>query len=66
VKVHRNVTLIEVDDPLLLTELETATGLSDLVFCRLSTTAVLVDDRQVEQLLKEMVSRGYTPRVSEP
>ena len=64
-KVHRNVTLIEVDDPVLLMELETATALRELVLCRLSPTSVLVDDRQVEQLLKEMVSRGYTPRVTE-
>ena len=62
-KVHRNVSVIEVDDPVLLTELEAATSLSDVVICRLSERVVVVDRGRLPALLEELVRRGYPHRV---
>ena len=64
-KVHRNLTIIEVDEPVLLTELEAATALSEAVVARLSPTTLVIDDRRSESLLRELVQRGYAPRVVE-
>ena len=65
-KVHRNVTIVEVDEAVLLTELEAATGLSGAVIRRLSPTVVVIDDGRTEELLGELVRRGYAPRTREP
>ena len=64
-KVHRNLTIVEVDEPVLLTELEAATALSEAVVARLSPTTLVIDDRRSESLLRELVQRGYAPRVIE-
>lgn len=66
VKVHRNVTVVEVDEPILLTELKAATGLDGAVVRQISETVVVVDAGRIEALLEELVARGYAPRVHEP
>lgn len=65
-KVHRNITVVEVDEPILMTELEAATSLRGAVVRQLSDTAVVVDEARLEPLLDELVRRGYAPRVNEP
>jgi hypothetical protein len=66
VKVHRNVTVVEVDEPILLTELKAATSLQGAVIRQVSETVVVVDETRLEALLDELVGRGYAPRVNEP
>lgn len=66
VKVHRNVTVVEVDEPILLTELSAATSLQGAVVRQVSETVVVVDESRLEALLDELVGRGYAPRVNEP
>ena len=66
VKVHRNVTLVEVDEPILLMELRAAIGLEDHVLEQISETLVVVEEQKLEALLDELVKRGYAPRVNEP
>ncbi len=66
VKVHRNVTVVEVDEPILLMELKAATGLDGDVVRQISDTVVVVDAGRLEALLEELVARGYAPRVHEP
>lgn len=66
VKVHRNVTVVEVDEPILMTELKAATGLEGAVVRQVSDTIVVVDESRLEALLDELVGRGYAPRVNEP
>jgi len=66
VKVHRNVTVVEVDEPVLLMELKAATGLDGAVVRQISDTVVVVATARLEALLAELVSRGYAPRVYEP
>ncbi len=65
-KVHRNVTVLEVEDPLLLTELLAATSLSEAEVRRLSDRVVVVDPARLDRLLEELVARGYPHRVVEP
>lgn len=62
-KVHRNVSVVEVGDPVLLTELTAATSLADFVVRRLSETVVVVDSTRLPELLEELVRRGYAHRV---
>jgi hypothetical protein len=65
VKVHRNVTVVEVDEPLLLMELKAATSIGGAVVRQISPTVVVVADDRLEILLSELVAKGYAPRVRE-
>ena len=65
-KVHRNVTVLEVDDPVLLTELQTVTSLDEAVVRAVSDTLVVVDAAALEPLIEDLVARGYAPRVRKP
>ena len=65
-KVHRNVSVVELEDPPLLTELLAATALGEAELRRLSDRVVVVDADRLDLLLEELLSRGYPHRVVEP
>lgn len=60
--VHQNVTLLECVSPEILDEVLSATPLKYAVVRRLTTTSVLVDPTQVEELVKALTKKGYEPR----
>ena len=63
-ELHRNATLLEVDDPVRLLELARDPAIHSLLLCRLGQTAVLVDSGAAETLIELLKRRGHTPRVA--
>jgi hypothetical protein len=60
---HRNVSLIQVAEPMLAEELLARKNLARLIVGRLSETALLVRPEEEDAILDELRRMGHTPRV---
>ena len=63
VKLHKNVTLVRTNDPVLAEELLARKTLSRWVIGRLSDTVLLVQPGESESVIEELRRMGHTPRV---
>lgn len=63
VKLHKQVALIRVNDPLLAEELLARKSLARMILGRLSATVLLVRVEDEEAILDELRRMGHTPRV---
>ena len=63
VKLHRQVSLIRVAEPVLAEELLARKSLAKLIAGRLSDTVLLVSSEDEEAILEELRRIGHTPRV---
>ncbi len=63
VKLHKQVALIRVSDPLVAEELLARKALTRLIAGRLSDTVLLVRAEDEEAILDELRRMGHTPRV---
>lgn len=61
VQVFENVTLLEVEDPLILQELLAATSLGSAILGWLAPNLVVIEESALERLQEEMRARGYYP-----
>jgi hypothetical protein len=64
-KLHRGAALIEVRDPMVLTEIESDSALQPFLGERLSDTCVAVQPQAVPDILRRMQSLGHLPMVVE-
>jgi hypothetical protein len=62
VRVYEGFTLLELNDPVTLRELEAGTSLSQHIVGRLSPRLVLVPDAAVEALMREFAAKDYMPK----
>ncbi|MBI5094739.1 MAG: hypothetical protein HZB26_20170 [Candidatus Hydrogenedentes bacterium] len=65
VKVHDGVALIEVNDPLVLTEIESDAALQPFLGERLSDQRIAVQPQALPEVLKRLQSLGHLPQVLE-
>ena len=63
VKLHKQVALIRVSEPLVAEELLARKTMSRLIAGRLSDTVLLVRSEDEEAILDELRRMGHTPRV---
>ena len=63
VKVHRNVSLVRVVDPLLADELLARPKLGRLIVGRLSGDLLLVSPGKALEVVEELKKMGHTPQV---
>lgn len=63
VKVHRNVSLIRITDPILGDELLARPKLSRLIVGRLADDVLLVRPGKVSEVVEELRKMGHTPQV---
>ncbi len=63
VKVHRNVSLLRVEEPILIDEILARKSLARLVVGRLSETVVLVRLEDEDAILDELRKLGHAPRI---
>lgn len=63
VKLHKQVALVRVSEPLVAEELLARKGLARMIVGRLSETVLLVRPEDEEALLDELKRSGHTPRV---
>lgn len=63
VKVHRNVALVRVGEPILAEELLARKTLSRSVLGRLSETVLLIESEACDDVFDELKRMGHTPRV---
>lgn len=63
VKLHKNVSLIRVAEPILAEELLARKTLARLVTGRLSDTVLLIRPEEEDAVLDELRRMGHTPRV---
>ncbi|WP_165219448.1 hypothetical protein [Aquisphaera insulae] len=63
VKLHRNVTLIRTNDPIIAEELMSRKSLARMVLSRLTDTLLLVKPDDADDALDELRRMGHTPRV---
>lgn len=63
VKLHRNVTLIRTNDPIIAEELMSRKSLARMVLSRLTETLLLVKPDDADAALDELRRMGHTPRV---
>ena len=63
VKVHRNVSLVRVADPLLADELLARPKLGRLIVGRLSSDLLLVSPGKAMEVVEELKKMGHTPQV---
>jgi hypothetical protein len=64
-KLHSGVALIEVSDPLVLTEIESDTSLQPYLGQRLSERCVAVQPEAIPQIVRRLQGLGHMPRVIE-
>lgn len=62
-KLHSGVALIEVSDPLVLTEIESDASIQPFLGQRLSDRCVAVQPDAVPQVVRRLQSLGHMPRV---
>lgn len=62
-KLHSGVALIEVKDPLLLTEIESDTSIQPFLGRRLSDRCIAVQPDAVSQVVRRLQALGHMPRV---
>jgi hypothetical protein len=63
VKVHEGVALIEVIDPLVLTEIESDLALEPFLGARLSERCIAVQPQALPEVVRRLQSLGHLPRV---
>ena len=63
VKIHRNVSLVRVSEPLLADELLARPRLSRLVVGRLTPDVLLVWPGKAAEVVEELRKMGHTPQV---
>jgi len=63
VKVHEGVALIEVLDPLVLTEIENDLALEPFLGERLSERCIAVQPQAIPEVVRRLQSLGHLPRV---
>jgi hypothetical protein len=63
VKLHKNVTLLRTNDPVLAEELLARKTLSRWVLGRLSDTLLLIQYDETDGVIEELRRMGHTPRV---
>ena len=64
-KLHRGIALIEVNDPLVLTEIESDTALSAFLGERLSECCIAVQPQAIPEIVGRLKALGHMPRVVE-
>jgi len=64
-KLHHGVAIIEVNDPLVLTEIESDNALSAFLGERLSDCCIAVQPQAVPEIVKRLQALGHMPRVVE-
>jgi hypothetical protein len=62
-KVHRGVALIEVLDPLVLTEIESDPNLRMFLGDRLSDRCIAVQPQAVEEVVTRLKALGHMPKI---
>jgi hypothetical protein len=62
-KLHKGVSLIEVNDPMLLEEIESDAGLHAFLGERISDCCIAVQTQAVSEVLRRLQSLGHMPRV---
>jgi hypothetical protein len=62
-KLHSGVALIEVNDPLVLTEIENDASLLPYLGQRLSERCVAVQPEAIPQIVRRLQGLGHMPRV---
>ncbi len=60
---HRDVAVLQVEDPQVFDEIRAVLPLEDYVLGQLSETELVVDPRRVKELAARLESRGMTPLV---
>jgi hypothetical protein len=60
---YENITLVELADDYALQELLVSTSLADAIVYQFSPRLVAIKAHEVDHLVEEMETRGYTPRV---
>ena len=63
-KLHDGVAIIEVTDPLILTEIESDAGLRPFLGERLSDLCITVQPQAIQEVTKRLQSLGHLPRVT--
>jgi hypothetical protein len=63
VKVHRNVSLVKVADPILADELLARPKLGRLIVGRLTPTVLLVTPGKAAEVVEELRKMGHAPQV---
>ncbi len=64
-KLHEGVALIEVDEPLMLTEIESDASLAVHLGERLSQHCVAVRPEGISDIVKRLQALGHMPRVTD-
>ena len=64
-KLHDGIAIIEVTDPLILTEIESDAGLQPFLGDRLSETCIAVQPQAIQEVTRRLQSLGHMPRVRE-
>lgn len=62
-KLHRDIAIIEVSDPLLITEIASDGFLQAFLGERLSDTCIAVQAQAVAEVVQRLQSLGHMPRV---
>jgi hypothetical protein len=62
---HANLTLIEVADPILLAEIRADPRVAPLIATALSDRVAVVRPGAREQVVRQLLKSGHTPRVTE-
>jgi hypothetical protein len=62
-KIHKNITLVEINDPVILRQLTGSTQFPDYMLKQVSPTHFIIDNQYVETLLKELQEGKLTPRI---
>jgi len=63
---HRNLALLEVNDPLVLDQLFADRKLSEYLLVRLSDRVVIVDSEKIEALYTRLRKLGHLPKMVSP
>ncbi len=65
VKLHSGIAIIEVNDPLLLTEIESDPSLHAFLGAKLSDHCITVQPQAVREVVRRLQALGQMPRVIE-
>lgn len=65
VRLYDQVTVIELSDDILLTELRAATSLDEAIVATFSPRLVAIDGTRTDEVIAMLAERGYAPRVIE-
>ena len=64
-KLHKDVAIIEVSDPFVLTEIESDAAIQRFLGERLSDQCIVVQPQAVGEVVRRLQSLGHLPRVRE-